>query len=70
MCLSTLRVKLRNPIASINRPAIIDAVAISCSTVPAFPHAADAQEIESVVCKTHPVTRTRNPIINRFESRN
>ncbi len=32
MCLSTLRVKLRNPIASINRPEMIDAVAISCST--------------------------------------
>ena len=75
MCPSTLRTNLRNPIASITTPAMTHSVPISCSTFPVFPHVADENEqekliAETVVCKTHPVAITRNPMIIRVESRN
>ena len=74
MCLSTLRANLRNPTASITTPAMTDSVPISCSIVPAFPHADDENEhekliAETAVWKTHPVAIRRNPMIIRVESR-
>jgi hypothetical protein len=65
---------LRNPIACITIPTIMDRIPITCCSVAAFPHyPGDAQneaKMESLAWKAYPATRKRNPMTIMVISRN